>query len=1785
MRAKGPFTFIRNILTTVVMFLSMSLGLFYSTAAHSLVCSAYPADEERAQLCHSSGMVYNCHVRACVNSSLNSEINECSDPSKMTINLINACDAKMARVITDIQNQSCPSNSQRVTCEARGDVWNCAVMSCLTSEQNSELNSTLNECKVKSDLYQKQQCALANQSRVQEMVDEYKATHPDPTPEPTPSPTPTPTPTATPTATPTPVATSTPGPTPTVVPTAVPTVVPTAIPTPTPTPIPTATPTPTPTPIACDQTPTALECSAAGKKWSCEINSCVSFAQYIFIQRAKYTCAAKLTQSERNECQNRLANSSFKDVAAGEFCDERDPELLACEKDSTKVYNCNIPQCLHKAQNENLASNVDSCYKLSTSASEDCLKQAQKQAIEEEAAGLYCPDSVEKSKCRVEGMVWNCNVGQCLPPEYNAKFAKNTSSCYEKSTQAEIDTCIDLLKNQTVRDLAGGSLCPKNDAKLSCESSSGMVYNCQINQCLPKAYNDGLTDKAVDCYNLPENEKDACMRELELSTVRDLASGKICSTGTEKKACSSGEVFNCKLNMCLSSSYNDDFTDKAVACYGRSSERDRNACMAELENKTIVDVASGAACVVPAAKEKECSSEGKIWNCQIGLCVTSDYNKTFTARISACYRQQDSALREKCLNNVSDATIKEIAAGALCTSELDITRQKECTTESKVWNCNAGMCLTASYNEIFSSRAAECYATDKTEAQKESCIEELRKTTAVDIASGAMCTPKRGISCGSGTVYNCIVDQCLPEAYNAEFAEAASKCELMENSAAKEKCKADLKSKTTRDLASGAACPETDKIAECKAVGLVWNCNVGRCLSTSFNEDFTNSAVACYEKTVTADQNSCIQDLRIDTIQKLAKGSECSAAETTICGVGEVYNCNVGMCLQSSYNDKIAQKAVTCYEKESQSEQQLCLDQLEESTIREIASGDACADAAKSSECAAKGGQVWNCNIKMCVPQSYNDDIADKTVACYQKEGAARDTCLAELESSVKTDVATGKLCVEPAKQSACKNESKVYNCHVDSCLSEDYNNQLSDKVLSCIGSASEDACLSQLKTETIFDLASGKDCAQSDRAAQCSAEGRVWNCQVGQCLTKEYNDLFASKVVSCYDGKTADETAQCKDALKVSTAEDIAGGVLCDNSGNSNAQSCESSGKIWNCNANLCFDSKQNGEFAKEAAKCELQETEALKKNCREILETKTLYIAANSCDTASNAEAAECNGKPGKIWNCVAEMCLFQDDNKSLVEMIQKCNDKPSKAEKDKCMEEVAIIVKSPEEIDKQIDEKMFKFEDKASPMYMATAALPALAWGGLTAMNVKGICVSAGLNTAASVYAAVSIANAADEADEKLKKLKEEYDMYQQLKEEEGFRIENQIRTLKFYMRALKTAQEIAEDMSAQFASNSYMFMAAAAVGAIEAAMYWNGSIMSCGMANVAIGAVGAGLSLAAKGKADKTAKDMKDQQKKLQEIIDIYEKHYGGSGANRIDDGDGLAGRSSEFAGEGSSGSIQKINAQQIKASKLEGDLLDVSTNEITGVEAKPARNCADKDGKLDKACKCRETKSCFQIDSKNLNFGPSTNSISNAIGLSEALSDSNKVMRGELSGSEINRSALAARLDKATKVKNDMMDTLNGKLKQSGKTPLNIDEQFMRNYVAKNVPKSAFDSPTARRLTSLLSEPPVAAYAPKDKELAQKLKDAGLIKTFTPVQVITSPNQKKSLFDSEDMDTLASTDIDSESDPESTNEGGFDYTDGQVVKKPEVSIFQLLSHRYKVLRASGRFTLNQKKEAK
>src|SRR5690606_989153 len=157
------------------------------------------------------------------------------------------------------------------------------------------------------------------------------------------------------------------------------------------------------------------------------------------------------------------------------------------------------------------------------------------------------------------------------------------------------------------------------------------------------------------------------------------------------------------------------------------------------------------------------------------------------------------------------------------------------------------------------------------------------------------------------------------------------------------------------------------------------------------------------------------------------------------------------------------------------------------------------------------------------------------------------------------------------------------------------------------------------------------------------------------------------------------------------------------------------------------------------------------------------------------------------------------------------------------------------------------------------------------------------------------------------------------------------------------------------------------------------------------------------------------------------------------------------------------------------------------------ESKPARNCADKDGKLDKECKCRETKSCFQINTKDLNFGPSTHSISEAIGLGESVADANKVMRGELSASELNQKALASRLNKLSKVKDDLTSKLNTKLAADGKTPINVDDKYIRDYVAKNIPKSAYETPTARRAASLLLDSPASEYAPQDKELSEKLK--------------------------------------------------------------------------------------------
>ena len=108
------------------------------------------------------------------------------------------------------------------------------------------------------------------------------------------------------------------------------------------------------------------------------------------------------------------------------------------------------------------------------------------------------------------------------------------------------------LKKNTVRDIASGKICDQNSQEPEDCAAQNRVYNCNVKFCVTKEYNNKLTDKAVDCYDKPNQAQiDSCMAVLKDDTVRDVASGSLCDdqSAQAKECAADGKVFNCNINF------------------------------------------------------------------------------------------------------------------------------------------------------------------------------------------------------------------------------------------------------------------------------------------------------------------------------------------------------------------------------------------------------------------------------------------------------------------------------------------------------------------------------------------------------------------------------------------------------------------------------------------------------------------------------------------------------------------------------------------------------------------------------------------------------------------------------------------------------------------------------------------------------------------------------------------------------------------------------------------------------------------------------------------------------------------------------------------------------------------------------------------------------------------------------------------------------------------------------------------------------------------------------------
>jgi len=1246
------------------------------------------SNDTKAQECKTGGQTWNCLAKMCLtsaaNANINSEFDKCR--SLATAAEKDACNKNALTTVAEYKIMECnPTSAQKTTCQASGLIWSCIAEQCITSDEDTVIKQEYNKCQSMPTKAEQDACV----QKWSNMMAQYGG--------------------------------------------------------------------------SCETTKTAEKalCESEGKVWSCSANYCLTPEYNAQLRKKAVDCYVKDDQAQIDACMKQLEEQTVRDIASGSQCPMDTDKAKNCDALPGHTWNCNVSFCVSDGYNQALTDKTVACYQKATEEEKStCMNQLEKDTARDIASGALCDNTTQEYKdCSSKGMVWNCNLNFCVTKEYNDNLTAKTVLCYDKTNEADQEACLSTLKQDTVRDIASGALCDAKDpAALECANEPGKVWNCQVKFCVPKEYNDKLTESSVACYeNKTPAQSDACIEQVRKDTIADIAGGALCdNTTADAVACTAeGKVWNCNVNFCLTKEYNDQLVTKSVTCYSKPNQTEIDQCMEQLRSDTIADISGGALCDKSGADAVACQNDGKIWNCLVGYCLTQDYNKQLTDDIANCYKKPTKSETESCIAGLKDKTVGDIAGGALC----DKTAPEAQSCEAKpghVYNCEVKFCLTKDYNDSLALKAKECF-NKSTQAEKDSCMRDLKQNTAQEIASGALCdqTIPEATSCAAeGKVWNCNVNFCLPKDYNEKLATDSAQCYSKPSSAEAEACMEEVKSRTVADIAGGKLCDQTTEEAKACKEGESWNCMANMCLTDEYNKRIADGAVECYKKPDQTQIDSCMNGLRDTVVGEIASGENCSqeTPEAKACSEkGEVYNCHVKMCLTKSYNDQLASQAKECYAKGVQTEVDACLAELKKKTVQDIASGSICDQTTQEAKDCASKGRVYNCNVKFCVTQEYNQQLTDKAVSCYDKPNQAQiDSCMAVLKDETVTDVASGSLCESDSPQAKeCTDAGKVFNCNINFCVTKEYNDELTTKVVDCYGKDNQmaiDACMSEVETQTVADLAGGSVCDKTaPDAMACEKSGKVWNCEINYCVTQEYNDrlvknaqgcqeesdkerrdkcmqnlrdqtvveiasgsmcenieeqnnackkegkkfncnvnycvtdeyngVISARAVDCYNKPTKAEINSCMSNLEYNTAKDIAGGVMCDKSSDE-AKKCSSSGKVYNCNVEYCLTNEQNDQLANETAKCQVLKDPTAKEQCMASLESKaTEYVIAGGLCDQSTSEAQSCKAK-GRVWNCNMNLCITQAENEVLTEEAVRCNSMATESEKNACYDELKQV-----------------------------------------------------------------------------------------------------------------------------------------------------------------------------------------------------------------------------------------------------------------------------------------------------------------------------------------------------------------------------------------------------------------------------------------------------------------------------------------------------------------------------
>ncbi|WP_372652057.1 hypothetical protein [Halobacteriovorax sp.] len=555
-------------------------------------------------------------------------------------------------------------------------------------------------------------------------------------------------------------------------------------------------------------------------------------------------------------------------------------------------------------------------------------------------------------------------------------------------------------------------------------------------------------------------------------------------------------------------------------------------------------------------------------------------------------------------------------------------------------------------------------------------------------------------------------------------------------------------------------------------------------------------------------------------------------------------------------------------------------------------------------------------------------------------------------------------------------------------------------------------------------------------------------------------------------------------------------------------------------------------------------------------------------------SALAEECSD--GLIWNENIEQCLSAEDDSRVNEKQKMCDSKADGAGKDECNKMVQSFDTDPKsnvdssDVELSKKEKAIQKIGTAKSVVSAGIAAYKLYEAYSAAKSAKDVfsnmCISGMISIATGVMSFMNDRNMEKQVKQTLKISKQNLDAL--IKENErtkGTSYEMQIKLMQAYRQVLLAGAQSAKIREDGYKQEVTMYSLALGIAAIEAVIYAippNVQMDKVKCAGWVAGSATISLVLGTKMKnaASSARSKYESEAEKLENILNKYMDFFN---KKHIDS----TTLSTQLAINGSSGAPINVSSST-QANNFSNK--NLTTEQVEMCEAAPSTECCNDSGK---------TCPTFSVS-----FGsPTVSSAVGKSGLTGALERADARLSGNLNLSDSGVSlAIDNDLKRAGAFKQRILDQLKDKGRLSDSQAEMFDENkqmkafLKKNYGSEsaNLSSSFGDSmalPDVDRISSIIekSDVPKELKGDKDKLSSSMSKFAALSKINSSLGSLGLELEGDSNGDNGLGDELAQDSGLAEGEE-------YIYDDNQIVEKPEVSIFQVISNRYNVLRINKRF---------